>query len=247
MNLNEHPATSQFLEKSPSSWLRAGISIFALILSLGGAFTLLPALLRPKNVDLPVNAAAAASLEPAHARALLAAYTAVIRGDLWAQVLYTDATLLWLDPASAAKPANLARVDRAHANVERSLSLAPVNGKAWFYAAKLGPTPAYPRDKTAAVLAMSYFTAPSDQSLNAPRLAQAAGSEALNDPQIQDFVKFDIRRILLQHPEKKQDIIAAFATALPQNRALFKSLADEVDPDFAASLVANAATPAKPQ
>jgi hypothetical protein len=91
---------------------------------------------------------------------------------------------------------------------------------------------------------MSYMTLPDDLSLIGFRLALAASTDSLNDPAIQDFVKLDLRRVLFQHPERKPEIMAAFAKAGPQNKILLKNLTNDIDPTFAASLDVNA--PASP-
>jgi hypothetical protein len=244
MNFFDHPAAEKSITPSSHIGMKAGISVFAFILCLGGLWLLIPALVNPGHIDLPPAREAAIGLEALHPRALIAAEVSGIRGDLWAQAVFTDAELLWLDPASVAKPANAARVDSARARVTKALSLAPIDGNAWLYAAKLPATPAQPQSNVTALLTMSYMTKPSDLSLIASRLTLAASTDALSDPAIQDFVKLDLRRVLFQHPEKKSEIMAAFAKAGPQNRVLLKNLANDIDSTFAASLDVSAPPPA---
>lgn len=243
MNFFDKPVAEKPVSPSSHVGMKAGISVFALILCLSGIWVLVPSVISPGHIDLPLTREAASGLKAAKPRALIAAEAAAIRGDLWAQSAFTDSGLVWLDPADAAKPASAAAVESARARVMRALSLAPIDGKGWLYAAELPPAIGQPQSNMTALLSMSYMTLPNDLSLVGSRLALAASTEALSDPDIQDFVKLDLRRVLFQHPEKKPEILAAFAKAGPQNKVLLKNLANDIDSTFAASLDANAAAP----
>jgi hypothetical protein len=216
---------------------RLGLFAFGAILALSGCWLLLPELIQPKTIGLPQDAAGAAAANAHKSEALLAAQIGAIRGDLWAAAAFADSSLLWLDRAALLDRANSGRIARARSNAESALALAPINGEAWLFLAALpSDAPGGAESNVAALLQMSYFTAPNDLTLAELRLARVATSSALADKDIQEFIKNDIRRILAYRPHLKSAIIAAYRNAWPQNRPLLESLAADVDPAFAQSL-----------
>lgn len=226
------PKTAPGLLSAPTK-LRLGMLSFGLFLALAGIWLLVPELLAPKPVGLPLDRSSASAAAIDAPRTLAAARAAQIRGDLWAQAAFADASLLWLDRPAALDRSNLERIERARAHAETALALAPINGEAWLFLAAL-PGPESANDKRmAALLQMSYFTAPADVRIAPRRLERAAATAALSDPDIREFAKGDIDNLLSAQPPLKQAIIAAYRNALPQNHALLETLVGDVDPAFA--------------
>ena len=114
------------------------------------------------------------------------------------------------------------QVAKAKARAETALALAPINGAAWLFLAKLPATSPDAESRGVTLLEMSYFTAPSAPKLAPFRLERVATSSALADKDIQAFVKNDLREIMRRPPEFQQTIIAAYRNALPQNQPIFE-------------------------
>ncbi|SFK75856.1 hypothetical protein SAMN05444581_11835 [Methylocapsa palsarum] len=223
---------------APPKNLRAALFAFGVLLALGGGWNLVPQILSPRDIGLASDREAAMALESDFPRALWAARTAQIRGDLWASAAFAESSLLWLDRSAPLSGAALERVQRARANAEAALALAPINGGAWLFLSALPSGSADPNDaaRVATLLEMSYFTAPSDVDIAPRRLERAAASGALSDPDLREFVKGDIRVLLAGRPPLTRPIIAAYRNASPQNQPIFGSLVMDVDPVFGQSL-----------
>ncbi len=202
----------------------------AAILGVTGSWLLLSDLLRPGPARrTPDHASAPTGVTGVR----LAAQLGMIRGDLWADSAFVDAAALQLPPLDRAAAA---RLDETRATMETSLALAPVNAEGWLLLARLPAASGKADARVANLLEMAYFTAPNAVALAPRRIDRAASSSALSDPEIQDFVKTDIRRILAGKPASKVAIVAAYRNALPQNRALFEALVADVDSGFARTL-----------
>lgn len=221
----------------PPTALRIGLLAFAGVLALGGALMLICDLLLPQAIALPLDRGAAEAAAAHRNRALAAARLGAVRGDLFAQAVYRDADLLWLDRTHGLDAASAAAVENARSNAETSLSLAPINGAVWFFLAALPPSSAGAGDVSGLVpLQMSYFTAANDAALARPRIERALASSGPIDKDLQEFMKGDLRLILNAQPQQKPALVAAFKAATPQNQVIFESLATEVDTDFGRSL-----------
>ncbi len=221
----------------PPARLRMGLLGLGGVLAVGGVWMLLSALLAPATVALPLDRDGAAAAAAHRGRAIAAARLGLIRGDLYAQAAYSDADLLWLDRAHSLEAASAAEVQAARSNAETALALAPVNGSAWLFLASLPPASAKPADANGLIaLQMSYLTAPDDAALARPRIERALASSVPIDRDLQEFMKGDLRKILVQQPLQKPAILAAYKVASPQNQAIFEALAADIDPDFAQSV-----------
>ena len=222
---------------SPPTRLRSGLLVLGVVLGFSGAWMFLPDLLSPlspKTTGLPFDRNGAEAAAEHRIRAILAAGIGGIRGDLWANAAFADARFLWINRLTKLDKSSLAQLANAKARAETALALAPINGAAWLFLAKLSATS--PPSRSVTLLEMSYFTAPSAPELAPFRLERVATSSALADKDIQAFVKNDLREIMRRPPEFQQTIIAAYRNALPQNRPIFEQLVADVDPTVAQSL-----------
>jgi hypothetical protein len=150
---------------------------------------------RPKPVGLAFdrNGTEAAVARPT--RAVLAAEIGAMRGDLWAEAAVTGARFMGTDRWTSLDQTNSGQFARAGANAEPALALAPVNGAAWFFLARLPARPQDGKNRVETLLEMSYFTAPSALDLAPWRLERAATSSALADRDLPAFIRSDIRAI----------------------------------------------------
>ena len=231
-NFHFAPEASSALLAEPAT-LRLSVLFFASFLGLAGVWLLISALLLPQAIALPLDKESAAAAGAYRSNAAWAARLGVIRGDLYKEAAFTDADLVWLDPARSRDPANAARLQRARSNGQTALALAPINGSVWLLLAELPAPPGKAAEAAAtAALQMSYFTAPTDPSLALPRLQRALALSAPLDKDLQEFVKGDLRQLLLNSPRQYPAILAAYKAAPPQNQSILEALAGEVDPHF---------------
>jgi hypothetical protein len=213
--------------------LRPALLVFGIVLGLSGLWMLLPELLRPKPAGLAFDRNGAEAAAARRTRAVLAAEIAAIRGDLWAEAAFTGARFMGTDRLAIRDWTNSGQLARIRANAETALALAPVNGAAWLFLAKLPAISPDGENRVGTLLEMSYFTAPGDLDLAPWRLERAATSSALADKDLQVFIKSDIRAILDRGPEFHQEVVAAYRNAWPQNRPIFESLVADADPAVA--------------
>jgi hypothetical protein len=213
--------------------LRSALLVFGIGLGLSGVWMLLPELLRPKPIGLAFDRNGTEAASARRTRAILAAEIGAIRGDLWADAAFTGARFMGTDRSTSLDLTNSGRLARARANAETAVALAPVNGAAWLFLARLPARSQDGENRDGTLLEMSYFTAPSALDLAPWRLERAATSSALADKDLQAFIKSDIRGILDRGPEFQQTIVAAYRNAWPQNQPIFESLVAEVDPAMA--------------
>ncbi len=213
--------------------VRLGVLFFAGLLGLAGVWLLVCALLSPRTIALPLDKEEAVATAPYRSSALWAARLGVIRGDLYQQAAFTDADLVWLDPARRRDPATAERLQRARSDAETALALAPVNSAVWLFLAELPTAPGKSTDAGAmAALQMSYFTAPVDPTLALPRLQRALASAAPLDKDLQAFMKGDLRQLSLNAPDHYPAILSAYKAGSPQNQSIFEALATEIDPNL---------------
>ncbi|MGC2224540.1 MAG: hypothetical protein WA624_20400 [Methylocella sp.] len=213
--------------------LRLALLVFGIVLGLSGLWMWLTELVRPKPIGLVFDRAGAETAAEHRTRAVLAAEIGAIRGDLWAEAAFTGARFMWSDRLAIRDWTSSGQLARVRANAETALALAPINGAAWLFLAKLPASPQDGENRVGTLLEMSYFTAPSALDLAPWRLERAATSSALADKDLQAFIKSDIRAILERGPEYRQVIMAAYRNAWPQNQPIFESLVADADPAVA--------------
>lgn len=218
---------------TPTERLRSALLLLGAILGLSGIWLVVPDLLSSNTSSLPFDRNAAEAAGAHRIRALLAAELGVIRGDLWAKAAFTGARFLSIDRLASLDEADLKLLAQIRSNAETALALAPINGGAWLFLAKLPTTSPDAERRVGTLLEMSYFTAPSAPDLALPRVQRAATSSALADKDIQTFVASDFREILNRGPASQAAVIAAYRNALPQNQPVFESLVANVDPAVA--------------
>ncbi len=83
---------------------------------------------------------------------------------------------------------------------------------------------------------MSYYTGPNDKAVIDRRLRSAVRFQALDDADLREVVRREIRTILLRVPELRPAITAAYGAANANDRAFIEATVAATDPNFAASL-----------
>jgi hypothetical protein len=112
---------------------RVAVLVCAILLGVQCIWLILPELFRPRLDRLPTDLPAAASAANYRTAALRAATVGGIRGDLWAETAFTDASLLWHSKQETPD----ASLGRARASLDRSLRDAPHRSDTWLFLAGL--------------------------------------------------------------------------------------------------------------
>jgi len=210
---------------------RNALLVFSLALFAHGLWTVLPKPYHPRVIQLPIDPQTAALARHDQDKARRAASLGVIRGDLWAESAFTYADLIWIDAAAAADE-NAELDKRAETSLERALKYSPHRGDAWLMLAALADRRHWPGYQPSSLLKMSYYTAPNELSLLPLRLTVALRSQSIEDPELQDMVRRDIRVILTRIPTLRSALVAAYKIASGPGKAFIESAVSEADPSF---------------
>ena len=216
----------------PHKAFRLGTLVFAALLGVQCIWLLLAQFSRPGIDSLPTEAHAAVQGVSQRDDAIWAAWIGAIRGDLWAETAFTYADLLWANPDT--DPQQKATLEHVRASLGKALGYAPLQADAWLLLAGLEQRyPAHNSDPPAA-LKMSYYTGPSERPLIPLRVRIATRLDALDDIEIQQFIRRDVRFLLAQQQEP---IIAeTYAAASPTGKQLIEQTVGEIDPAYLALL-----------
>ena len=161
--------------------------------------------------------------------------TAVLRGDLVARIASARATAAVNGGRPLDSPDAATARDDALATARQSLSLAPHASAMWLRMAMLQSQVQTDAPGSAA-LKMSYLTAANDMNLIPTRLAMVARSKALDDAELRDLARGDIRLILTRHPDQRAAIVNAYRGGSSDGKAYIDDVVRSIDPRFAASL-----------
>jgi hypothetical protein len=149
---------------------RSALLVFGIGLGQSGLWMLFPELLRPKPVGLPFDRNGTEAAASGRTRAVLAGEIGAISGDLWAAAAFTGARFMGTDRSTSLDRTNSGQLAQAAATAETALALAPVNGAAWLFLARLPASSQDGENRVGTLLEMSYCTAPSALDLAPWRL-----------------------------------------------------------------------------
>jgi hypothetical protein len=216
--------------------------VFAILLGGQSVWLLLPEVSRSSVSRLPTDATSAAAAAEQRAPAARAASIGAIRGDLWADLAFTYADLLWVNTDQVTDLTQL--VTEVHTSLDRALDDAPHNSGAWLLLAGLSLR--YPSGdlNTNAALKMSYYTGPSEQELIPLRLRFTAQSDFGGDFEMRQFVIRDLRLLLAR--QQKSAVAAAYKAASPAGKQFIEHEVGEIDPSALDWLRAAAQPPQLP-
>ncbi len=114
----------------------------------------------------------------------------------------------------------------------RALRSSPLRGDVWLVlaaASKHSP----PQPGTAAMLKMSYYTAPNDLDLLPLRLSVALATDAVvREPELRDLIKRDVSLILTHRPALRPALVSAYRSASADGKTYLESLISEQDPAY---------------
>ncbi|WP_424627928.1 O-antigen ligase family protein [Bradyrhizobium sp. SYSU BS000235] len=223
-----HPTPTQ-------AWFRTALLVFSAILASLSAWIIVAEYYRPARVQLLADRQINPSPgDPADQRnAKRSASIARVRGDLWAESAFTHSNLLWREPAPGTGDgvSNDTRSD-----LENAIRYAPHRGDVWLMLAAMADRYHWQGLQPAALLKMSYYTAPNELVLFPLRFQASLQPNNLKDPEIQDLIKRDIRLVVTKVPALKPALIAAYRAAPPASRTTVERLVSEIDPTYLAAM-----------
>ena len=220
------------MQSSTQAKFRTATLLIAALLGLQCVWLIFAELSRGGVDRLPTNGSAAAAAAGKRNRAAWAADLGVIRGELWAQLAFTYADLLFGDNTETAD--TLQKLARARIGLERALYYAPAQPGAWLLRAGLAQHhPSLGLDAVES-LKMSYYTGPTELDLIPLRLRLTALSNMTNDAEMQQFLRRDLRLLLAR---KQQSAIAdAYNGAASPGKRIIERTLDDIDHRAAESL-----------
>jgi hypothetical protein len=119
----------------------------------------------------------------------------------------------------------------------RALRYSPLRGDVWLLFAALADKYKWPGYQPSLLLKMSYYTAPNEFALFPLRLHVSLDAKGvIDDSELQDMVRQDIRVVLTQAPALKPALVTAYRAASPQGKAFVDRVVSEIDPPYLATL-----------
>lgn len=214
-------------------FFRGTLFAFAFVVACHAVWILAAETSRAAISNFPISTQEAAAASKKRHPAILAASLGVIRGDLWADCAITYLNIFWGDERQTGLAQSLDEMRQARRVVHHGLSYAPHDARIWLVLAGIEvKSNLDPR----AALQMSYYTGPNEPQLIPLRLILATESYAIDDVEIQQFVRHDIRSIFSHEPHQTQAIEAAYRLATPAGRQFLEKVVLEFDPNFVAGL-----------
>lgn len=216
---------------SAGKWLRVGLLTFAPLLAMQAIWIILAEYYHQHRIHLPVDPQASSIASQEQENATRAASLAVIRGDLWAESAFTYSALLWREPAPAPGAHDNASKE-SQMNIERALRYSPHRGDVWLMFAAMADRYSWPNYQPSSLLKMSYFTAPNELSLFPLRLRASLRPNALQDPEIQDMIRRDLRVVITKVPALKPALVTAYRASSAEGKAFLDRTVLEIDPVY---------------
>jgi len=221
-------------DETASAGPRIMLALLGLVLAAQAIWILLSEHQGPQHLLAVEKAGAEAVLEQAR-DARRAAKLAVVRGDLWASSAAAHFNML-STPQAPAPNSSSPTVDEARADLERAVRYSPLRGDAWLLLATMADRYGGQGHEPAALLKMSYYTAPSDQALFLLRIQVALRIAGLEDVELADMVRRDIRLLVTKTPALRPAFLGVYKAASSPGRRFVERVVSEVDPIYLAVL-----------
>ena len=205
------------------------LMVFAITLAIAGTWTLISELARAPRIGFPIDQNYQAAADQRW-KAALAARVGMVRGDLWAELVFSFANSILI--RSGPDFGAIETLNEALPAARRALVYAPFRSEVWLLLAEMAKDYELQTPNAATALTMSYYTAPYNQALTPLRLSVATRGNAVRDPSLRQLVEQDLQIIFASNPEMRPAVIAAYATASPEGKHLIESVAQEADPSF---------------
>ncbi len=130
-----------------------------------------------------------------------------------------------------------AQVDEtAQTAVKNALKIGPHDSRMWLVLALLQARSNLGDSLIAESLKMSYLTGPNRAELIPTRLDTVTLSHSLNDADLKELARGDVRAILTQFPDQRQALVNDYVRGSPIGKTFLEETARMFDPKFADSL-----------
>jgi hypothetical protein len=117
-----------------------------------------------------------------------------------------------------------------------ALRIRPHDSRMWLTLALLQARSNLGDSLIAEYLKMSYLTGPNRAELIPTRLSTVTLNQSLNDPDLKELARNDVRIILTQLPDQRQTVVNDYVRASSVGKTFLEESARTVDPKFADSL-----------
>lgn len=205
-------------------WPRVALMVLGIALIMQTIWMVLPEWYRGGQSSLSTGASIAAASPNEISRPVS---VAAAREDFWIQ----GGSRSRGDPALAAdeQKTALPAVSNAFA---RTLRSSPLRGDIWLMLAAVSKHNST-QPSTAAMLKMSYYTAPNDLDLLPLRLSVALATDAVvRELEFRDLIKRDVSLVVTRWPAVRPALVAAHRSATAEGKIYLESLISELDPTF---------------
>jgi hypothetical protein len=113
------------------------------------------------------------------------------------------------------------------------LRYSPLRGDLWLLLAAASKEYQSPTYDVAALLKLSYYTAPNDLDLLPLRLSVALGTNsAISEPELRELIKRDVKIAVTNRPALEPAIVAAYQAASVDGKTFVDSVMSELDPSY---------------
>ncbi|UPJ60685.1 hypothetical protein [Bradyrhizobium sp. 192] len=114
----------------------------------------------------------------------------------------------------------------------RALRYSPLRGDIWLMLAAASKHDSA-RSNTAAMLKMSYYTAPNDLDLLPLRVSIALATDAVvREPELRDLIKRDVSLVFTHRPALRPALVSAHRSASADGKTYLEGLISEQDPTY---------------
>ena len=114
----------------------------------------------------------------------------------------------------------------------RALHSSPLRGDIWLMLAAASKHNS-PQSSTAAMLKMSYYTAPNDLDLVPLRVSVALATDAVvREPELRDLIKRDVSLVVTHRPALRPALASAYRSASTDGKTYLEGLISEQDPTY---------------
>jgi hypothetical protein len=219
------PALSPAFDRT---WPRVALAIFGLVLIEQTAWILLAERYFPDEIRSHVGQNPVVT-GAGREEMWKAASIAKVRGDLWADSGFAVLTQPSANPAAQLDQNGIP--EPALNDFTRALRYSPHRGDVWLMLAALANRYKPAGYDIAALLKMSYYTAPNELGLVPLRLHVALSTDA-TEPELREMIKRDIGLVLSRLPALKPALVAAYQAAPATGKIFAENLISEIDPGY---------------
>src|SRR3569832_1337865 len=130
----------------------------------------------------------------------------------------------------------LEKTDAARNAVKASLKIAPHNSQMWLLLALVQTSNNLADPLITESLKMSYLTGPNQADVIPIRLSAVTANNALDDSDLSDLARGDVRTLLTQLPEQRQTLVSDYAAASEVGKKFLDQSVAAIDPGFSDKL-----------